>query len=135
MPEFKCSACRDTGVYETGNNDFPCSCKAGATAKFNVCGESEPQTGAQLRAKQPQPYTDDLIRAERQRASNTIVIEPDAPALMAQRLVQRLVRDGLLEQPTGRRTRAIQQHNDMVTEALADAIHQDTIDGTLRKHG
>jgi hypothetical protein len=29
-----CSECNDTGVVETGNNDFPCDCPAGDTAKF-----------------------------------------------------------------------------------------------------
>ena len=43
-----CPTCNDTGVYETGNNDLPCHCPAGATAKFNVSGVVGPVTGAEL---------------------------------------------------------------------------------------
>lgn len=31
-----CKKCNDTGVIETGNNDFPCTCSAGDTAVFNT---------------------------------------------------------------------------------------------------
>ena len=31
-----CSKCNDTGVIVTGNNDLPCTCPAGNTAKFNT---------------------------------------------------------------------------------------------------
>ena len=48
----KCKRCNDTGVFETGNNDFPCSCPAGLTAKFNT-GGARLVTGAELRAMTP----------------------------------------------------------------------------------
>lgn len=41
----KCKRCDDTGVVETGNNDFPCDCPAGKTALFNVTGLPRPVTG------------------------------------------------------------------------------------------
>lgn len=44
----KCLKCNDTGVYETGNNDLPCDCAAGATALFNTVGVDGPVTGAEL---------------------------------------------------------------------------------------
>jgi hypothetical protein len=44
-----CKKCDDTGVIETGNNDLPCDCPAGAIALFNVAGSGRPQTGAELR--------------------------------------------------------------------------------------
>ncbi len=31
-----CPRCNDTGVYETGSNDEPCTCSLGAAAVFNV---------------------------------------------------------------------------------------------------
>ena len=46
MSSYNCTSCNDTGVYETGNNDLPCSCPAGATAMF-----SGGQTGAEVRAE------------------------------------------------------------------------------------
>jgi hypothetical protein len=36
MAEPSCLKCSDSGVIESGNNDFPCDCPAGDTAKFNV---------------------------------------------------------------------------------------------------
>lgn len=57
MTTHKCSRCNDTGIYETGNNDFPCSCPAGLTAKFNV-GGSRLVTGAELRKVSPVFFTD-----------------------------------------------------------------------------
>ncbi|MBI4121302.1 MAG: hypothetical protein HY457_03550 [Parcubacteria group bacterium] len=45
----KCIECGDTGVIETGNNDLPCDCPAGATALFNQAGVDGPVTGAELR--------------------------------------------------------------------------------------
>lgn len=57
-----------------------------------------------------------------------IEIQPDGPALLAQRLVARLKRDGLLG-PTLAPARA---HEDATVEALADEIHQDVLDATLR---
>lgn len=33
---MKCPYCQDTGVIETGNNDFPCECPAGDLAVFNL---------------------------------------------------------------------------------------------------
>lgn len=35
MADPYCLDCNDTGVIETGNNDFPCSCPAGDKAIFN----------------------------------------------------------------------------------------------------
>jgi hypothetical protein len=45
----KCKECNDTGVIETGNNDLPCDCPAGANARFNVAGVDGPVTGAEVR--------------------------------------------------------------------------------------
>jgi hypothetical protein len=45
----KCTICNDTGVFETGNNDLPCDCPAGATALFNQAGVDGPITGEQVR--------------------------------------------------------------------------------------
>lgn len=33
-----CEQCGDTGIIDTGNNDLPCDCAAGDTARFNVAG-------------------------------------------------------------------------------------------------
>ena len=44
----KCTKCNDTGVFETGNNDLPCDCPAGATALFNLAGVEGPVTGAEI---------------------------------------------------------------------------------------
>jgi ASC-1-like (ASCH) protein len=43
-----CEKCNDTGIYETGNNDLPCDCPAGATALFNVTGVEGRVTGEKL---------------------------------------------------------------------------------------
>jgi len=48
-PEPKCSACNDTGVNETGNNDLPCDCPAGDAALFNQAGVRGPVTGAEIK--------------------------------------------------------------------------------------
>lgn len=56
-----------------------------------------------------------------------IVIQPDAPAVLAQRLVRRLQRDGFVPPSGGVRGSTA----DLVTEALADEIHQAAVDGTL----
>ena len=45
----KCTKCNDTGVFETGNNDLPCDCPAGATALFNQADVEGPVTGAEIR--------------------------------------------------------------------------------------
>ena len=58
-----------------------------------------------------------------------IEIQPDGPALLAARLVRRLTRDGLIHGAP--HTSMSRTHVDRVTEALADEIHQSTIDGTL----
>lgn len=45
-----CPKCNDTGIIETGNNDFPCDCPKGDVALFNnamVLGGSI--TGTQVR--------------------------------------------------------------------------------------
>ncbi len=44
-----CKKCNDTGVIETGNNDLPCDCPAGATALFNVAGVEGPVTGKEFK--------------------------------------------------------------------------------------
>jgi hypothetical protein len=44
-----CIHCGDTGVIETGNNDLPCSCIAGETAKFNLAGVEGQVTGAEMK--------------------------------------------------------------------------------------
>lgn len=46
-----CPRCNDTGVWETGNNDFPCDCPAGNLAEFNVAGRGI-VSGATLKAEQ-----------------------------------------------------------------------------------
>lgn len=48
--EPQCKRCGGTGVIETGNNDLPCDCPAGDTAKFNVAGHGL-VTGAELRGR------------------------------------------------------------------------------------
>lgn len=45
---MKCELCGDTGVFETGNNDLPCHCSAGRTAKFNVAGVNGLVTGEEI---------------------------------------------------------------------------------------
>ncbi|MBI4118314.1 MAG: hypothetical protein HY455_02165 [Parcubacteria group bacterium] len=45
----KCKACNDTGSIDTGNNDLPCDCPAGAKALFNQAGVTGPVTGAEVR--------------------------------------------------------------------------------------
>jgi hypothetical protein len=42
-----CPECKDTGVVDTGNNDFPCKCPAGKKAIFNVAGRGQ-MTGAEI---------------------------------------------------------------------------------------
>jgi len=61
--EPKCKRCNDTGVYETGNNDFPCSCQAGDTAIFNCAeaGGSVQKTGKQLREENGGKFVTDFI--------------------------------------------------------------------------
>jgi len=44
-----CKKCNDTGVIETGNNDLPCDCPAGAKALFNIAGVEGPVTGEEFR--------------------------------------------------------------------------------------
>ena len=44
-----CNQCNDTGVIETGNNDLPCECSAGNTAKFNQAGVAGSITGQQVK--------------------------------------------------------------------------------------
>jgi len=49
-----CTACKNTGVIETGNNDEPCECPAGDTAVFNVCipgGGVRQITGKEMKAR------------------------------------------------------------------------------------
>lgn len=46
---YRCLRCKDIGVIDTGNNDLPCNCAAGDTAKFNVAGVKGPITGAEVK--------------------------------------------------------------------------------------
>ena len=57
-----------------------------------------------------------------------IVIDADAPALLAQRLVGRLQRDGLVPPSGGVRGSTA----DQFVEALADEIHQHAVESTIR---
>jgi hypothetical protein len=45
----KCKKCGDTGVIDTGNNELPCDCPAGAKAMFNVAGVRGKVTGEEVR--------------------------------------------------------------------------------------
>ena len=70
-----------------------------------------------------------LLRVLRDKpATGPIVIQPDAPALLAQRLVRRLQRDLLID--AGSEIKAWGSAS-AITEALADEIHQSAIDGTI----
>ena len=55
---MSCKKCNGTGVIETGNNDLPCDCRQGDTARFNV-GIVGVVTGKEIRAHflngSPQP--------------------------------------------------------------------------------
>lgn len=44
-----CSDCKGTGVIDTGNNELPCHCPAGAKARFNVAGVQGMVTGAEVK--------------------------------------------------------------------------------------
>lgn len=47
---YQCNRCRDTGIWETGNNDLPCDqCWRGDHAQFNVAGVRGLVTGAEIR--------------------------------------------------------------------------------------
>jgi hypothetical protein len=60
----------------------------------------------------------------------TITIEPDAVAVLAQRLVRRLEREDLLAITLHRaQDRHRRRYLEAVTEALADELHQDVLDG------
>lgn len=50
---MSCKKCNDTGVIETGNNDFPCDCPVGDKAIFNVAGRGQ-QTGKEIKDEQEQ---------------------------------------------------------------------------------
>lgn len=62
---------------------------------------------------------------------DTIRVPADKPCLLAHRLVQRLLREDLLI--AGRSPREFLNRIKRVTDTLADEIHQDILDGTLRK--
>jgi len=65
-----CRQCNDTGVQETGNNDFPCDCPAGKTALFHQAGVIGPITGTEVRrhflngSPEPLHVGRDPLRAE-----------------------------------------------------------------------
>lgn len=66
---MSCPTCNGTGVIETGNNDLPCDCPAGNTAKFNISveGRLRQLSGSQVRAVYgpgPLPTTTKLVRKE-----------------------------------------------------------------------
>jgi len=67
---YKCEKCRDTGVWDTGNNDLPCECPAGKTALFNVAGVKGTVTGAEMERHlfntSPQPMSSREFDALRQ---------------------------------------------------------------------
>ena len=63
-------------------------------------------------------------------AKRVIQIEPDAPALIAQRIMARLLQGDLLP-PTMHAPRA-RPRLDAITEAIADEIHLHAVEGTLR---
>lgn len=66
-------------------------------------------------------------------ASKIIQIAADGPARIAQRIVARLKRDGLVVGPDGPgRRQGVRAYEDALTEAIADEIHQDALDATLR---
>ena len=44
-----CDKCKDTGVIETGNNDFPCNCSTGDATLFNVTNVVGPVTGVEIK--------------------------------------------------------------------------------------
>lgn len=58
-----CPECNNTGVIETGNNDFPCSCPAGDRAVFNVAGKGQ-MTGAEINQKPLLPPRTGLSRGK-----------------------------------------------------------------------
>lgn len=70
-----CARCGDTGVWETGNNDLPCNCPAGATAVFNVAGFDEPATGAEIRARQIRELRERLLTLEERSERILAVLE------------------------------------------------------------
>ena len=60
---MNCPKCKGTGVIETGNNDLPCDCPAGDTAKFNVAGRGA-MLGQDVRKTfNKPPYDPELERA------------------------------------------------------------------------
>ena len=67
MTRSECPRCGGTGIYETGNNDLPCDCPAGAKALFNVAGVVGQVTGEEVRRHflngSPEPIRRD-VRAE-----------------------------------------------------------------------
>jgi hypothetical protein len=48
QPKSQCDKCHGSGVWETGNNDIPCSCPAGKKALFNVAGIEGIVTGEEM---------------------------------------------------------------------------------------
>jgi len=60
----------------------------------------------------------------------TISVGPDKPAILADRLVRRLLKDGLIE--PGPTPKGFERKRAAITESLADEIHQDILDATLR---
>jgi len=48
MGSVFCTLCNDTGVFETGNNDLPCSCGMGMVSLFNIAGVKGLVTGEEM---------------------------------------------------------------------------------------
>lgn len=65
-----------------------------------------------------------------------IQIQADGPARLAQLIVARLQREGLLEArlcpPAGPRKPSDHYRLEAITEAVADVIHLDAVEATLR---
>jgi len=64
---MSCPRCKGTGVIDTGNNDLPCDCPAGDTAKFNVAGRGT-MLGRDMRKTLSKPWSQDeeLAQAARE---------------------------------------------------------------------
>jgi hypothetical protein len=68
-----CPTCNGTGIEDTGNNELPCHCPAGKTARFSVAGVNGSVTGEEvtrhLLNNSPEPLSTDQFNAMRARRS------------------------------------------------------------------